>query len=708
MPEREVPRAPGSPQRPQPEDIYQPEAWHYIDTTEAPPDDHSSNPSSYRTKTCKLEINYYKNGASGDPPTPSTITYSGEKKAVTLKRMVKGQVDSMVYTNRYFLGWANNDGANAPDYYPGDIITKTWEANESGTTRYNFYAKWSTTGRVIYKPGAYAKESSNAWHDKYDNKPNSGTVTLRGKTFTRTGYNQTGWVYDKGDTFAENERYIHYSLNQTVDVSDLPAANEIALYPEWQARTFTVTFRSSATGGETTTRQIQYDSDFTVPDDTLFSREGYHISLWNEDPNLLSATWYPGKTYVFQRVENITLYAIWAGNEYRVLYSDDENGSESDVLGIIESSYLALDENNCLYSTSESHPLLMDSNDNVNMYSLEFVIDTEANDCLDYDIAVYGSPFYTEYRPKARENWSFAGWRTADGTIFDKADHHMDAYCLPNNPTWNLMQNIILYPIWSGEYPFGKIFFGRGESSDYSIIVKHPPKYKWPERHFEHYEIRGKSGDVLADHRRYKNVEKEYEIAIYHKQGFEKAAIDLSEFLHRYDGHPGYVRLDDSYERDIFMLGVYEESGEMTDILGQAGEGTITFNCKPQKYLISGNKKIDIMSSPFTITNPTSYVALPIIKILGTGAIYFTGYPERVLLDGIQTLEAKTVELLINENSNEITIDCETFKAFNYNGYNAHPYILFDEQIALYPGENEIRYEGDIDKITIIPRWWRL
>ena len=700
MPAHITPPSPSRPER------YDDPAWIWINEY-APPTSPGTDPSSYQTKTCKLVINYYKNGASGDPPTPSTVTYSGERKEITLKRMVKGQVDSMVYQNHYFLGWANNNGSAAVSYYPGDIISKTWQANESGNLQYNLYAIWSTTGRIRYQPGRFAKESSDPWHDKYDNKPSSGNVTLRNKTFNRTGYDQVGWIYDKGSSFADSERYIHYSLGQVINVSNLPDVAEISLYPEWQAKTFTITFKSSAIGGEETSRQIQYDANFTVPGDTLFSREGYHISLWNEDPNVLSATWFPGKTYIFTREEDITLYAIWSGNEYYVLYSDDVDGTQTDVVVTIESPFLALDSNNCLYSTSQTYPLLKDENDYVYGGALRSVIDPDSNSYLDYDIAVYGSPFYTEYRPNMLENMSFSGWRMANGTLFDKADVRLYSYCLPNNPTWNLMQNMILYPIWSGEYPFGKIFFGRSESSDYGIIIKHAPTYKWSEREFEHHEIKGKSGDVLSDKRRTKNVDKEYEISVYNKQGYEKAAADLSEFLHRYDEYSGYIRLEDTYERDVYMLAVYEEAGEMTSILDQAGEGTITFNCKPQKYLLSGNKKIEIMSTPFTITNPTSHASLPIIKIIGTGTIYFTGYPERILLDGIETLEAKTVELVISQNSNDITIDCETFKASNRNGYNANPYIAYDEQIALYPGENEIRYEGNIDQIIIIPRWWR-
>lgn len=699
----EVPRAPGAPQRPVPEQDDTP--WKFLDATDAP-ESPSTNPSSYKTKTCKLQIVYNKNGASGTPPATSVVTYSGEKKEVTLENTVVDQGSAMTYSGRYFIGWSRNSGGPAT-YWPGDQITKTWQPNESGTDSYTLYAMWSTAGRICYKPGEFANEASDQFSTKYSEKPAQSFLALKPATFTRTGYSQTGWLYDKGDSYPEGERYIHYDLEELVTEQTLPSGKEIILYPEWEANTYNITLKSSATDGETLSMQAVYDSEFTVPGDSSFTKEGYHISFWNEDPNCLSATWFPEKTYVFNRTEDITLYAIWAGNEYYVLYDEDDDSGD-DIVVVLESAFLALDEDNALCSSSEENPLIKDSNDYIHMHSLAFKPDFEKNGDSTYDIAVYGSPFYTQFRPNAKENRTFAGWKMEDDTVLIKADHHMDAYCLPDSPIWNLLQNVRLHAIWSGDYPFGKIFFGRAESSDYGIIITEPPSYKWPERSFQHDEVKGKPGDVLSDMRRYKNVDKEYKIAVYNTAGFNKAASDLSEFLHRYDGYQNYIRLEDSYERDIFMLGVYEESGELTNILGQAGEATITFNCKPQKYLISGNKKIEIMSSPFIIENPTSYAALPIIKILGTGKIIFSGYPSRVLLQDMEELEPKTVELLIGENSNEITIDSETFKATNYNGWNANPYISFDEQIALYPGQNEIQFEGDIDKITIIPRWWRL
>lgn len=601
---------------------------------------------SYSTKTCKLVIKYYANGASGDPPSDSVVTYSGEKKEITLTRMVKGQVASMTRSGYYFLGWSTSSSGNV-EYDPGQIISKKWEANESGTHTVKLYAIWSNQGRIVYKPGQYAKEKDDAWHDKYANKPANQPVQLRGAIFTRVGYTLVGWQL--GDA-------THVGLVDEVVTFD--STNEVVLYPEWQANTYTLTFKPNGATGSDIVLSATYDSEITIPANNSFSKTGYHVSVWNEKDDGTESSWFPGKTYTFVRTEDITLYAIWAGNEYHVVY----NLSGTDLVP-------------------------------VNSY---------------YEIATYGMPFFTEFKPPAKQNMSFAGWETSDGQTLVKTDFCLDSYSFGVDPTWTKLEDVVLHPLWSTDYPYGKVFFGRKESTEYGIVVEEPPDYHWPEKDVTNTEIKGRTGDILTDDERLGNVEKVYKIAAYDPSGFHRAASNVSEFLHRYDGYPDYVRLEDTYEPDVYMLGIYREENSLTNILNQAGRAEIKFFCKPQKYLITGNKRIEISQSPTTITNPTDHAALPLIKLMGTGTIHFKGCPARRAYSSYQTPEERQVDLTVLYNFNEITIDCATYDAVDINGANANPYISLSEKIALYPGDNTITFEGDFESILIVPRWWRV
>lgn len=639
-----------------------PSHWQYCYDYESS----SGGGGSYDTKTCKLVITYNKNGASGTAPSTQTVTYSGEKKEIALSQTVQGQGD-MTWSGHYFLGWTASNNTTEGEIYPGYVQTHTWAEEESGTETLALKAVWSSTGRIIYTPDQYAREASNEWHDRYQNLPSSGTVTLADgveeKMFSRKGYTISDWVSD-GVHFANRK--------ETISVSGL--GPEVTLSPGWRALKYNITFKpndDSINASDIPMNNIPFDSEITILDGTAFLKEGYHVLFWNEKADGTGTVWYPGKTYIYTTNKNVTLYAQWAGNEQRISYCLDENSPQVE----------------------------------------------------EYSIATYGSPFYTDYRPKNKDNRSFAGWKTSDGEVLIKKDAWMDAYCFPqldtqtysvDDATFRRLSDIVLYPIWSDNYPFGKVFFGRKESSDYGIIINEPPKYRWPEKPYDHKNVRGKNGDIIVDSDYYKNVSKKYALTGYIKDDPALSAQKLSDFLHRYNGYKDYIRLEDSYEPDVYMLGIYEEANELESIYGQAWKAEIEFNCKPQKYLLSGNKRIDITQTETLINNPTNYPAFPIVQIWGTGTIHLYGRPARTYLSGKVTnsdhteAELKDVSISVYSNYNRITIDAETLNATDINGNDQNENVYFDDRIVLYPGGNTITYQGDIEKISIIPRWWRL
>lgn len=66
------------------------------------------------------------------------------------------------------------------------------------------------------------------------------------------------------------------------------------------------------------------------------------------------------------------------------------------------------------------------------------------------------------------------------------------------------------------------------------------------------------------------------------KQNYEQMAVRVLNWLHQ---GSGYLRLEDSYEPSYYRLASYKENANLTNILAQGGQATITFDCKPQRFL---------------------------------------------------------------------------------------------------------------------------
>lgn len=642
---------------------------------------HSGGKNNYSTKTCKLIVTYYANGAtSGNPPPVSTQTYSGKLQTVTMKETVKDNENTPPMSKGagyYFLGWAKTSVGDVY-YNPGDVITKEWSANASGTDSHSLYAVWTNHSIFVYKPD----NNSNETRYKYSDKPLNQQTYIKGVLFTRKGYTQVGWATTAGGTKA-------YDLNQAYTAT---SDDVLTLYPVWEANIYSVTYYPNGATGSSSQVSVTYDTEIEIPLE-LYSRTGYHITAWNESSDGSGTSWIPGATYTYTRDSNLKLYAMWVGNEYYVIYDDGTvDPSDLQIRGELISS-LQKDGEDCLYSDN-----LHKTEDDLLYLSppgyAYFSIDEE--DSSYYSIATYGQPFYTERRPKpeGREYYSFDGWQTqsiTDGvtTNLKKKDIWMDAYSFQTNPNFVWTKNMVVKAKWNPNYPFGKIFFGGKYSDDFGIYVEEPPSYIWPEHSYDHHKVNGKHGDVLTDFDRFENVTKKYKISAYDGVDFYSVARKVSDWLH-HGFADGYMRLEDSYEPDCYMLAVYEESNTLENQLGKAGRCEITFNCKPQRFLVSGDRKVDIRQSGSTITNPTNYPSSPLIKFYGAGTIHVNG-----------------VEIVVYNNFNGITFDSETYNAVDSVGNNMNAYIYTLNPVRLSPGINTIMFDGDIYNLSIVPRWWK-
>lgn len=113
---------------------------------------------------------------------------------------------------------------------------------------------------------------------------------------------------------------------------------------------------------------------------------------------------------------------------------------------------------------------------------------------------------------------------------------------------------------------------------------------------------------------------------------------------------------------------------------------TAVFDCEPYRYLYSAAANI-VLTAPGNVTNP-GVAAEPLLAIEGSGAITLTIGNQSLALTGIVT---------------GITLDCAARIA--YDGAVNMSAHMSGEYPRIKPGINAISWTGDLDKLTITPRW---
>lgn len=238
------------------------------------------------------------------------------------------------------------------------------------------------------------------------------------------------------------------------------------------------------------------------------------------------------------------------------------------------------------------------------------------------------------------------------------------------------------------------ITFNGVSSQDLHIQVEVLPGYDIPERDYELTHVPGRNGDILIDSGSYKNVNRSYYIAAVEPgMDFVQLSSDIAAWLH---STSGYAELSDSYEPDYYRLAMYKNSLGFNNLFGEATRATITFECKPQRYLVSGKTVTEYTyagtGGSFTLTNPTNFVALPIIKVYSNAAGTITIGDYAVDVTGTTTT----------------IIDSEIQDVYN-GSTNLNPYVTLTKGFPkLLPGDNLVTFSSQQYKLEVQPRWWTL
>lgn len=220
-----------------------------------------------------------------------------------------------------------------------------------------------------------------------------------------------------------------------------------------------------------------------------------------------------------------------------------------------------------------------------------------------------------------------------------------------------------------------------------------------PRRKADVISIAGRNGDLVMMQDAWNNYIQPYDVFFGTGEylSAETAADAVSAWLH---SASGYARLEDTYEPDVYRLAYYVDEQEIENAITQYGRETIQFNCRPERFLKSGETAVTVSSSNTQIANPTQYESRPLIRVNGSGA-------------GTLTIAGtnKTYSVSITGISSYMYLDCDEQNAYKTAGTNLNNQVTITNGVdfpRLGGGDNTITWTGGITSLQITPRWFRI
>lgn len=234
-------------------------------------------------------------------------------------------------------------------------------------------------------------------------------------------------------------------------------------------------------------------------------------------------------------------------------------------------------------------------------------------------------------------------------------------------------------------------------SLDYGMYVTQKTVWDAPKRVVSMIQVAGRNGDLTIDEGKYENVRVRYTLKC-NATTKDEFAEKVKAFRNELCSRTGYNRLTDTYNQDEYRMGVFITEFSVTGQFNNtAGVFDIEFNCKPQRFLISGELQTSINTSPATITNPTNFSAKPLISFTGTGTLGIG--------DWILTITGLSSQVLY--------IDCDMMEVYKNTGgiiEGANSLVSINKNTfpKLVPGMNNITKTSGLTNLKITPRWWRI
>lgn len=243
--------------------------------------------------------------------------------------------------------------------------------------------------------------------------------------------------------------------------------------------------------------------------------------------------------------------------------------------------------------------------------------------------------------------------------------------------------------------------FGGVCSADLGLTVERIPNSNRPARKYDRYSVPGRNGDIFVFQDAWENIEQSYEICW--KGDPVYTGYNLAEWLF---GSSDYQMLTDSYDPYHYRKAVFLGPFDVDNVMKRYGRVTVTFDCDPRRFLMSGLEWIDIDKWGYgqtgtEVTNPTPFAGLPVFELTCTTNLCRLFTIDETPAAGTSLVIQKTGTFVI-DCTNESIVDSNGDPAFD-SVWGTFPrlgvgmtYVSFDD-----PGANPV-----ICKMQ--PNWWTL
>jgi phage-related protein len=220
-----------------------------------------------------------------------------------------------------------------------------------------------------------------------------------------------------------------------------------------------------------------------------------------------------------------------------------------------------------------------------------------------------------------------------------------------------------------------------------NVYVDASLSFNKPVKDVETFRVPGRNGALIIDNGTWDNVVITYPC-------YTKTAAAFDNIIQTLGALKGYQKIACSNDSTHYRMGV--------PIIPQTPTAkrintnfyfNLSFNCKPQRFLTSGDTTTTYSSTgTSTLNNPTKFDSKPLLRITGNGKVTVNG-----------------TEITLANTTNYTDIDCEAMECY-YGSTNRNGNVTFNTNDfpTLAPGNNSIVRASGITQVIITPRWWEL
>lgn len=220
--------------------------------------------------------------------------------------------------------------------------------------------------------------------------------------------------------------------------------------------------------------------------------------------------------------------------------------------------------------------------------------------------------------------------------------------------------------------------FGSITSSTYGIYVSGEALFNAPKRSAEVVSIPGRDGAYILDKGSFENIEVTYRVFNQEKDltDFRTKLANLRSAL---CSQVGYQRLTDTFHPDEYRMAAFVNGIDVVPVkYNTASEFNLVFNCKPQRYLTSGETVTSVANNG-SLNNPTLFDSSPMLEFKGYGNIGFNGYNIAVENVPIGEISLISKNNDVYANNYNFTLDVSKVN----NGDSATANVSFHNRIAV-------------------------